>query len=260
MRRLITVIMAIAAPLSVNAAPVQLAAHRATYTLTLDNARGGDVTGVRGNMAYEVTDACDGWAVRQRLDMTLSNRDGQDVHMVSDYVTWESKDGSKLRFHMKQTTNDQVTEQVDGDAAIPAPGQAGNVHYKQPDDKTMPLPAGTVFPMAHTAAIIAAAEDGKHFLAIPLFDGTGADGAQNTSIVVANWNPPSPAPYPGLDSLPSGRVRVAFFPRTTEATQPDYEVGMRYWSNGVADGLNMDFSDFVVNGKLSSFSMPPSRC
>ena len=62
---------------AVGAEPVQLAAHRATYNLSLDNSRGGDVEAVNGNMAYEVTDACDGWAVRQRLDMTLSNRDGQ---------------------------------------------------------------------------------------------------------------------------------------------------------------------------------------
>ncbi len=238
--------------------PVQLAAHQATYTLSLDNARGGDITNVGGTMAYEVTDACDGWAVRQRLDMTLSNRDGQDVHMVSDYLTWESKDGSKLRFHMKQTTDTAVTEQVEGDAAFT--NGAGQIHYTQPKDEVVPLPKGALFPMAHTAAIIAAAEAGKKFLTLPLFDGTGADGAQNTSIVISNWNPPSGAPYPALAELPSGRVRVAFFARTADAQQPDYEVGMRYWSNGVADELNMDFSDFVVNGKLASFKEPQPHC
>ena len=40
-------------------------------------------------MGYEVIDACDGWAVRQRLQMTVTNRDGQDIEMVSDYATWE---------------------------------------------------------------------------------------------------------------------------------------------------------------------------
>ncbi len=68
-------------------------------------------------MGYEVIDACDGWAVRQRLAMTLTNTDGQDIQMVSDYATWESKDGLKFRFHMKQTTDSAVTSQTDGDAA-----------------------------------------------------------------------------------------------------------------------------------------------
>ncbi len=243
-----------------HANPVVLAAHQAVYALSLDSVRSGDVTGVTGKMAYEVTDACDGWAVRQRLQMTLANRDGQDVNMVSDYLTWESKDGTKLRFHMKQMTDSTVTEQVEGEASVTAPGGPGKIHYTSPEDKTMPLPAGTLFPMAHTAMIIAAAEAGKKFLTAPLFDGTGADGAQNTSIFIANWNPPGASPYAPLAELPSGRVRVAFFSRNKDTTSPDYEVGMRYWSNGVADQLNMDFSDFVVDGKLTSFSMPAAHC
>ena len=35
---------------------------------------------------------------------------------------------------------------------------------------------------------------------------------------------------------------------------------MRYWENGVAAALNMDFSDFAVNGKLSEFTMPAPHC
>ncbi len=259
MRPLAALFLLVALPAM--AEPVQLAAHRASYALTLDSVQqSSNVTAVRGNMAYEVTDACDGWAVRQRLDMTLSNRDGQDVEMVSDYLTWESKDGTKLRFHMKQTTNNAVTEQVEGDASLTAIGGPGQIHYTQPEDKVTPMPAGTLFPMAHTAAIITAAEAGQKFLTLPLFDGTGADGAQNTSIFISNWAGPSAAPYPQLAELPSGRVRVAFFPRTAVAQQPDYEVGMRYWSNGVADALNMDFSDFTVNGKLATFTVPAPHC
>src|SRR4051812_38117702 len=76
--------------------PVQaashLAAHKALYALTLDKVRGNEIVGVRGTMGYEVTDSCDGWAVRQRLQMTITNADGQDIQTVSDYATWESKD------------------------------------------------------------------------------------------------------------------------------------------------------------------------
>src|SRR5262249_14137355 len=85
------------------------AAHRACYTMTLNSSRGGDVVAASGTMGYEVIDACDGWAVRQRLSMTLTNSDGQDIKMVSDYATWEAKDGLKFRFHMKQTTDTAVT-------------------------------------------------------------------------------------------------------------------------------------------------------
>ena len=260
-RSLAALCLLLAAPLAAHADSAGLAAHQAAYALTLDSSQDGGVTAVTGEMAYEVTDACDGWAVRQRLQMKVTNREGTDIDMVSDYLTWESKDGTKLNFRMKQMTDTAVTEQVEGSATLEPNGGPGTIHYTMPSVKTTELPPGTLFPMAHTAAIIAGAEAGQKFITLPLFDGTGADGAQSTSIVVASWDKePSAAPYPQLAELPSGRVRVAFFPRNKDAISPDYEVGMRYWSNGVADALNMDFGDFVVNGKLKSFTMPPSHC
>ena len=63
-----------------------LAAHRAIYTLTLSSSRGGEVIAARGTMGYG-DPRRDGWAVRQRLSMTLTNTDGQDVEMVSDHAT-----------------------------------------------------------------------------------------------------------------------------------------------------------------------------
>jgi hypothetical protein len=56
-------------------------------------------------MGYEVADVCDGWATRQRLNMTITNADGQDTDMDSDYATWESKDGLSFRFHMVQKSD-----------------------------------------------------------------------------------------------------------------------------------------------------------
>jgi hypothetical protein len=35
---------------------------------------------------------------------------------------------------------------------------------------------------------------------------------------------------------------------------------MRYWSNGVADELAMNFGDFVMNGKLTEFTLRPGHC
>ena len=249
---------AFAAPAPAPAASVSdLAAHRALYQLTLGTAK-GDVSAATGTMAYEVLDACDGWATRQRLDMTVTNRDGQDVKMVSDYTTWESKNGTRLRFQTKQTTDTAVTSEVAGEASKSATG--GEVHYTTPADSRIDLPPGTLFPMEHTGAIIAGAEAGKKFLAIPLFDGTSQEGAQNSSIAITSWEGPKPDQYPDLAKLPSGRVHVAFFDRKDSAQQPDYEVSMRYWENGVADDLAMDFGDFLMNGKLVEFKLQPSGC
>jgi hypothetical protein len=245
---------------AVAGAPTPLLAHKALYTLTLDHATGNDVIAARGTMGYEVTDACDGWAVRQRLRMTITNSDGQDIEMTSDYATWESKDGLKFRYHMRQTTDTAVTSQTDGEAFLQKTGSPGEAHYTSPHDSTSKLPAGTVFPMAHTAAIIAAARDKKHFLALPLFDGTDENGVEDSFIVVLDWKPPMPVNWPVLSSLPSTRVNIAFFDHTVTAVTPSYEVAMRYWENGVADDMKMNFGDFVMQAKMQEFAPQPHRC
>jgi len=180
--------------------------------------------------------------------------------MVSDYATWESKDGLKFRFHMKQTTDTAVTSQTDGDAKLERAAGPGEAHYTVPEDTTKPLPPGTLFPMAHTSAIIAGAQSGKKFLALPLFDGTDDSGAEDSSVVILDWKKPEASTFPLLSSLPSTRVRLAFFDRNSKTEVPTYQVGMRYWENGVADDLQMDFGDFVMNAKLTELTPMPHKC
>nr|WP_294519383.1 cell envelope integrity EipB family protein [uncultured Rhodopila sp.] len=237
-----------------------LIAHRALYNLTMASAKGNDVIAARGTMGYEVTDACDGWAVRQRLRMTITNSEGQDIEMASDYTTWESKDGLRFRYHMRQTTDTAVTSQTDGEATLQKAGGPGEAHYTSPHDNVSPLPGGTVFPMAHTAAIIAAARDKKRFLNLPLFDGTDENGVEDSFIVVLDWKQPAPTKWPALSSLPSTKVHLSFFDHGIAGTLPTYEVAMRYWENGVADDMKMDFGDFVMDAKMKEMTPQPHKC
>jgi len=53
---------------------------------------------------------------------------------------------------------------------------------------------------------------------------------------------------------------VAFFDRQAASQEPDYEVGMRYWENGIADAMLMDFGDFVMNARLTELKHVPRKC
>jgi len=247
-------------PAAAKSATSGLLAHRALYTLTLASAKSNEVVNARGTMGYEVTDACDGWAVRQRLRLTITNSDGQEIEMASDYTTWEAKDGLKFRYHMRQTTETAVSSQTDGEAQLQKTGDTGEARYTSPRNAVIPLPPGTLFPMAHTAAIIAAAREKKHFLSVPLFDGTDENGAEDSFIVLLDWKPPMHTQWPALSSLPSTRVHLSFFDNKPSTITPTYEVAMRYWENGVADDMKMNFGDFVVNAKMKEFSPQPRRC
>ena len=242
----------------------ELVPHTALYKLSLDHAKDGSVAAASGSMTFEMIDACDGWAVRQRLDMTLTNEGGQDVHMVSDYTTFEAKDGLSLRFRMHQATDGETPDDVSGTAKLDAAGGPGLVNYDLPKTGTHKLPAGTLFPTMHTARILDAAQKGTKFLSLPLFDGTSADGEQDSSVVMTGWDKTAPTPQvlAPLKDLPSGRVRIAFVDRKASdgSDGPDYQVAMRYWANGVAEDMQMDFGDFVMTGKIDKLTINKAAC
>lgn len=245
---------------AIRAQAAPLAAHSASYTLTLKPSSDQSVIAASGTMTYDVLDACTSWSTAQHLVIDLTNKDGQDIKMVSDYATMEAKDGRRLEFHTRMVTDTAVTQKLDGTATLDRTGR-GTADYVNPERRQIALPAGTLLPMAHTAALIDAAEAGKRFLAVPLFDGTDAGGAQDTFVTLEGWKPPAPQTWPGLSSLSAGRVHVAFFDRDASSETPTYEIGMKYFANGVADGLTMNFGDFSMLGSLTKFALrPPPHC
>src|SRR3954454_5441340 len=175
-RPLIAALVALGASVALPAWRVALAgepgakampAHRAAYRLTLDKVRdNSDIARADGAMLYEVVDSCDGWATRQRFQLRLTDRDGQDVETTSDYSTFETKDGKKIRFSLTQTSQGAVSQRVAGDAEVTPEG--GTVKYTEPEAKEEPLPKGTLLPMLHTIRSLAAARAGTRMMVVPL--------------------------------------------------------------------------------------------
>lgn len=241
----------------------RMAAHRAAYRLDIGEARGSGISAVRGAMVFDVADACEGWATRQRMTMTITDRDGQDIETVSDYATYEAKDNSSLRFSLTQTTQGAVSQRIAGEAEL-KPDGAGVIRFSEPAGQELQLPAGTLLPMRHTVLAVEAARAGRRLLTAPLFDGTSDDGAQDTTTVISTWAAASGTPrFPLLADQASGRMRIAFFERgaaTGGASQPEYEVGLRYFENGIADEIVMDFGEFSVGGQILELSPLPGGC
>lgn len=201
----------------------------------------------------------------QRLTLKLVDRDGNETETVSDYSTYETRDGTRLRFSLTQSSQGAVSSQVQGEGEVTAAG--GVVRFLQPQARELPLPPGTLLPMAHTIATLNAARAGTRILAAPLLDGTTAGGAQDTTTVMSPWQASVTVDprFAALVPLGSSRMRIAFFDRdpgsqSGGAGTPDYEVSLRYFENGVADELKMDFGEFVVDGRLAELVVLPSPC
>ncbi|MBI0434150.1 EipB family protein [Roseomonas sp. KE0001] len=240
-----------------------MAPHRAAYRLSLDRARQGrEVVQADGAMLFEVLDACDGWTTRQRLQLTVIDRAGQTVETASDYSTWESKDGRRLRYTLTQSAQGAVTQRISGEAELDGE-KGGTARYESPAAQQVALPPGTLLPMSHTIRALEMARSGQRMLVAPLFDGTSEDGAQDSTTLLSPWTKPLAEPrFALLKGQDSARMRIAFFSREAAAgaSAPEYEVGLRYFANGVADEMKMDFGDFAVDALMQSLDPVPAAC
>ncbi|GAN87383.1 cell envelope integrity EipB family protein [Komagataeibacter intermedius] len=239
----------------VQAAPV-MAAHRAVYDLTLVSVSGGDVVTAEGRLTFVLSDMCSEWSSQQQLHLRTVGRDGAESVSDSDYAVLEEKDGSSLVFRADQTENGQPAPRIAGEAHMHPTG--GKVHYTAPVAHDVTLPAGTLFPVAHTAAIIQAGQDGRGQIAPFLFDGTVDTGALGTYVLLLGRDTqPVAGTFPVLATLAAQRVHVAYYNTTTRDMTPVFETGVRYFTNGVADQVDMDFGQFRMSGTLREFRLLP---
>ena len=100
-------LLAVVAAVWVAAAPgasaVEIAPHRALYSLTLASSKSSSgVVGASGAMVYEWGETCDGWTVQQRFRLRLQYAEQDGVEVSSNLVTWELKDGLRYRFNERR--------------------------------------------------------------------------------------------------------------------------------------------------------------
>lgn len=240
-----------------------IAPHRAAYKLSLHSARNGSqIADVRGAMSFEWADACDGWTTEQRFQMKFAYVEGAGDEMTTSYTTWEAKDGSLYRFNVRKLVNGEPDEEVRGDAR---PGKAagdGEIVYVKPESRKEKLPQGALFPSAHTVSLLRKAAAGERFFTQMVFDGTDDQGATQVSAVIAGAVPVSgKVTSPLLNDGKVWPVRMAFFPADSDAAQPDYEMTVRLLGNGVAEGMRIDYGDFVIDAVLEKLeALSKSGC
>ena len=237
------------------AAPaVEIAPHRALYSMTLGSAKSNSgVVGARGTMVYEWGETCDGWTVEQRYRLKMQYADAPEVEVSSNYVTWESKDGLRYRFNERKLRDGKLEEEVRGEAKLDGTGKGGTADFTRPEKNAIDLPPGTIFPTAHTLELIDRATAGEQFMARQVFDGIGEDNSVEITAVMSQTQPPGAgkeAPDSPLLERPSWRVRLAFFPAGSKSEKPDYELGMRLYDNGVSREMLLDYGDFAIKAKL----------
>lgn len=245
-------------------APDALVPHEATYAMHLSSSRSGSgVVGASGTMYYSFADTCDGYAVNTRTLLSLSYGAGTPVLSAWEFTTWESKDGSQYRFQVRNSRNGQLIETIDGRAHMPRDAtEKGSVEFFRPTKHTADLPVGTLFPTEHTRLLLEEADSGSRFIIRNVFDGSGDRGTYEVSALIGNRQDgvavgPEHAATTAerisgaLLEGPAWTMSMAFFPEGSAAPTPEFQVGLTYHDNGVAERVVQDFGDFTISGELT---------
>jgi EipB-like len=249
---------------AIPASAFEIAPHRAVYDLSFAGGKGNSqVIDVDGAMEFAWEDACDGWSVTQRTAMSFSYQSGESVNLGWSLVTWESKDGLRYRFFTRSFENGEVKEEYRGEARLEGAGRDGVAEYTVPEGRKMRLPAGTLFPTAHTVALLKHIEAGENFLWATIFDGFDEDGISDVSALVTKsmgTEAGVSGRSPLLSAVASNRVHLAFFKHNDGSTEPEHEQQQRLHMNGIVESITLDFGDFNVEGKLREIKALKPPC
>ena len=241
------------------AGPDIILPHRAGYELTLKSAKSGSgIIDVSGVLSYDWADSCDGWAVEQRYILRIIRGSGPPLQISASYANWESKDGLRYRFYVKRAREPEGEEEereVQGEATLKETGAAGSAEFDQPRREKVKLPAGTVFPTAHTIALISKAESGEKFDRRLVFDGdeVGGPSLLTAFILPQRAAPPGGKPKSLVDPQPVWPMSIAVFAQDDKTGTPEFEMTIYLQPNGVVPELTMDYGDFTVAGRLKVF-------
>jgi hypothetical protein len=245
------------------ACAVDLAAHRASYGVSLGSAKpGSGVVAVDGSMAVETAEACDGWTTEQRNKFTVHYaEDNPDLVLSAVFVSWESKDGLHFRFSQRETKNGELDKEVSGVGQLADKGKGGTVTFTKPNAATLDLAPGVLFPTAHTILLIERALAGEGFVGAKVFDGTSDDNANDVTAVIGAPQDEAATAAGAVDSPllrhRSWRAHLAFFPADGTSDQPDFELTMRLLDNGVSGDSLLDYGDFAIKAKLEQIEVLP---
>lgn len=246
-------------------AAAKMVAHKAFYSLELGQVRpGGNITGARGNMGLELKETCDGWTMSQTLFMELDMPDGREFRQDLRFTGWESPDATEYRFFASNRI-DNNREDFRGNARMDKRGGPGYAYFKVPENKKIPLPEETMFPIRHTAWLIERAQAGVRLATGIVFDGADGEGPQRVSAFIG---PKLDADRHGARDMvkgmepmlarPGWKIRMAFYALDSRESVPDYEVEVLQLDNGIVPTMLLDYREFTVRLKLERLEILPS--
>ena len=246
--------------------------HRAVYDLSLlKSRRSPAVDAARGRILYNFKgNECEGYTTEFRQVSEVISGDGPTTLADLQSISFEDAEGKTYRFRVESKTNGKDVSVVEG---VAERGEDGvNVRLKEPSNKTIKLGPEIVFPTQQVTRIIKAAREGKSLLELSVYD--GSDNGEKVYKTLTVIGAPIAADAPQTDSdAATGKdgmtqskrwpVTVSYYDSSESNAKgeqtPVYAMSFQLYDNGVSRALKLDYNDFVIAGKISSFETHPVK-
>jgi hypothetical protein len=258
MRQILTILAALLVPVVAQAA--DLVPHRAVYDMGfLKRAHDTPYAQVDGRMVYHYDRTCHGATYNHRMLLVLVSKQGQEIRSETFLSFFETADGHSMQFEIRELLNESPIVHLQGTVKRSSVGQPGTVTYEKRDgieaEKLAEVPAGALFPMQHTDALISAAIEGSVIHNASTFDGDEVSLVD--SFIQPSTDPGREAAVvpKGMAGMKSWISRISFFKPDAEEPVPFYETQMRFWENGLSGDFTMESEDFGVLAKLKEVEL-----
>jgi hypothetical protein len=247
-----------------HARAAELPSYEAVYDLRLTHA--SSTTGPRAAAGlYEIRSmrTCDGWDTKTHVVLDLAFRDDTQSNNERFFSSWESKAGNAYRFAVRTVKNGKTVEAYSGTAALSKKGGVAQYEIPPSDGKTKPrvvklnLPRDTMFPAAHSRALLTRAENGEGLFSTVVLNGAASHGPRIMSVAIgprqdARAPEASANIDPSLIGTPSWRMSSAFFNLNEQRDTPNTELFLQLYESGVTQSFEQTFNDFEVAASLKS--------
>ena len=234
-------------------AQAALAPHLAAYRLALhDQAGTGALVEARGGLVIEWRLECDGWVSRQRLGFVASTDGGGPINHDVRFTSWESADGTRLRYVVRSFEDNELKEEYRGLAELE--GGGGVADFSAPRKEAVKLPPGTVFPTEHMQLVLDAAAAGQRFVSHEVFDGFGFDALTQVTSVIGESRPAKPTDV-GSEKGQAWPVSMAYYNIERGEETPQFEASFLLDDRGILHDVLLDYGDFRLDATLEQLEL-----
>jgi len=230
---------------------VELASYQAGYQARLSDARDqAAVSAVSGQIAFGFEQSCEGLIFQQSGALNWHFANGNMASQVLNFSSLEQK--QTYQFTVK--TEGMTQGVILGRAEMPSSGGAGEAQFARPKAKAFPLPAGTLFPAAHTRLMIESALAGKTQFQSHIFEGTDVEGAKLLVVFISPMSEAGKMIQKNLGgdfaNHQGWNFRMAYFDPKSQTSAPQYEIDVDQLDNGIALRWVLDYTSHAVEMKM----------